>query len=124
MSGNTTLTVELAADASYIASGKNTLRVDVVGSELFDNGTVKDCVIVASGTIKPTTDQLASYVIPLTTFGQGCNQSNITTVPHVLARPIGKVSVTADFPNINTTVKNTDGNYVTAFTLGKISFSK
>jgi hypothetical protein len=125
--GKAFVTVELAADADYIASGKQTLRIDVVGSELFNNGNVADCVIVASGTVKPTSAALTSYRVPITTFGQGCNQSSITTVAQVLTRPIGKVAITADWPNINNTVAHvggTDaGKYITAFTLGKIAFT-
>jgi hypothetical protein len=83
--GKAFVTVELAADADYIASGKQTLRIDVVGSELFNNGNVADCVIVASGTVKPTSAALTSYRVPITTFGQGCNQSSITTVAHLVS---------------------------------------
>lgn len=125
--GKAYVMVELAADADYIASGKQTLRIDVVGSEMFNNGTVADCVIVASGTVKPTSAVLTSYRVPITTFGQGCNQSSITNVAQVLSRPIGKVAITADWPNINNTVAHVGGadagKYITAFTLGKIAFT-
>jgi hypothetical protein len=124
LAGATFVNVELAADADFIASGKNTLTVEVIGSELFSNGSVSDCKIVASGTVKPTTETLTSYKIPLTTLGQGCNQSTITTAAQVLTHPIGNVSVTAAWPNINTTTANgVTTKFKTAFTLGKITFS-
>ncbi len=123
LAGQTAISVELAADQGYIDSGKSTLRVDIEGAPLFDNGNVKDCRIVATGSVKVTTAALTSYSIPLT-LGQACNQSSITSVAKVLTFPIGKVAVTADAPNVNATVKNADAKYVTAFTLGKITFTK
>ena len=124
LSGQASVTVELAADADYIASGKQSLRIDVKSSQNFNNGQVTDCQLVVSGVVKPTSTTLTAYKVPLTTLGQACNQSTITTVASVLSLPIGNVSVTADWPNINNSVANSGtGKFVSAFTLGKITFT-
>jgi exo-beta-1,3-glucanase (GH17 family) len=128
LSGQTNLKIELGVAAEWFQQASNkALKVLLIGSQAYSDGSGNSCRILVEQALTPTTADLTSYTIPLNsmTLAQPCNgggfTSGVTTLAEALARPIGEIHVQAVFPQVNTTVL-AGAEYPTGFTRGSVSF--
>ena len=128
LDGQTTLKIELAMEPNWFQQATNkALTVQLIGTEVYSNGSDGKCRILLETALTPTTADLATYSIALAgmTLAQPCNgggfNSGVNSVAEALAKPIGEVHVQAAFPQVNTTVLN-GAEYPTGFTRGATWF--
>lgn len=128
LSGQTSMKIELGWSAEWFNQGNNhQLLVRTIGAEEYANGSGGFCRILLESRVTPTTADLTTYTIPLSsmTLAQACNgggfTSGVSTVAEALGKAIGEVHVQAVFPQANTTVLG-GSEYPTGFTRGSIVF--
>jgi hypothetical protein len=130
LSGQQNLQIELGMAAEWFQQLNNKqLTIQLIGSQLYSNGSGGECRIIVEQRVTPTTADLTLYTLPLgsMTLAQPCNgggfASGVTTLAEALAQPIGQIHVQAAFPQVNTTVRNGAATeYPTGFTRGSVTF--
>jgi hypothetical protein len=128
LSGQTTLKLELGMAAEWFQQvDRKALTVRLIGAQVYSNGAGGECRILLDTPLTPTTADLTTYTINLSsmTLAQNCNgggfTSGVSTVADALAKPIGELHVQAVFPQVNTTVP-AGPEYPTGFTRGAAGF--
>jgi hypothetical protein len=129
LSGQTKLEIQIGVAAEFFAQPTNkNLTVRLVGAQVYTDGGSGKCQTTLDASVTPTTADLKTYTVPLSSFAitQNCNgggfTSGITTAAQALTKAIGEIHVQAIFPQVNTTVKNQANEYPTGFTRGSVFF--
>lgn len=128
LAGQTSMKIELGWAAEWFNQGSNNqLLVRTIGAQKYSDGSGGVCQILLEALVTPTTADLTTYTIALSSMtpAQLCNgggfTSGVSTVADALTKAIGEVHVQAVYPRVNTTVLG-GTEYPTGFTRGSIVF--
>ena len=115
LNGQTSLNIPLAIGGEWAQQNTNK-SLDIVVQNAWNNAG--NCANKVKATISGITATLTSIRIPLSQFTAVPEGACTQTAQQTLAAPIAEVHVQAVFPNFNTTQRNGDSVYPTAFTIG------
>jgi hypothetical protein len=113
IAGKTQLKINLGIDANMFQQATNKdYAVDVVGGIEYDNGSGGKCRTLLRKLVTPTTSDMITYTLDLSTFtlAQPCNgggfTSGVTSVAGALGQGVQAVNSQLSFPNVNTTINS------------------